>query len=161
MSGKIRITNFLIVLITLITLLSNILSLTYAQNRTNPATETSRLEIYPNYRSLSVELFYHGDDDNDNHASFTYRKVGEKGFKNGVDMTPFRDSKLWRAGIFPLDPGVAYEIVATIQDKDGIKNSELKMTVWTLPIVTENKKESKFYVSTKGNDNNSGTKRKP
>ncbi|MFC2076901.1 DUF1565 domain-containing protein, partial [candidate division KSB1 bacterium] len=136
-------------------------AVTFGQAGFTTRTGTSVMEVCPNYYSMSLELSYQGDDDADNVASFVYRMIGEDKWLNGVDMTPFRDSKLWRAAIFPLEPGTAYEIVATVEDADGVREETIAQAARTRPVITEAGDGPTVYVSHKGVDNNPGTKRKP
>lgn len=118
------------------------------------------VELYPTYTAVGIELPYTGDQNANATAEFEWRRLGERDWRNGVDMTIDRTSRLIRASIWPLAPGETVEVRLTLSDPDVVYEPIMHQ-VTTRAMVVENTGGRTLHVSSDGNDTNPGSRDLP
>ena len=121
--------------------------------------EPGEMELYPTPLAIGIEIPYSGDDDGDAAAEFVWRRAGESGWHNGVDMTIDRERRFIHASIWPLEQGETIEVRVTFADEDAALTIEGEVTTRTL--VLENSAGAVYYVSPGGDDAGPGSKEAP
>ena len=96
-----------------------------------PANGTApvRLELYPNFETLSVYAYYSGDANANNDARLEYR-TSDGQWREGHHLTRIGNA-LWTGSIFRLGSGTPYVVRVTFSDPDGITGSPLEGNVST------------------------------
>lgn len=119
-----------------------------------------RVELYPTWSAVGLEIPYTGDDNHNAMAQFTWKLVGEKKERLGVDMTFDRKRRLIWASIWPLELDQKIELEITLSDPDSPDLKPLRAAVRTRAMQLEPVGRN-YYVSPAGDDANPGTKEKP
>src|SRR5574337_531806 len=88
----------------------------------NPTT-VSRLELYPNFQTISVYAYYSGDANSNNDTRLEYRKSGGA-WGEGHHLTRLAGG-LWTGSIFWLEPASRYEVRVTFTDPNGVQGENL------------------------------------
>src|SRR5688572_14489365 len=78
-----------------------------------------RVELYPTWSAVGLEIACTGDDNHNGTAQFTWKLAGEKKERLGVDMTFDRKRRLIWASIWPLEQGQTIEVEITFSDPDS------------------------------------------
>lgn len=125
------------------------------------AIKPGKIELYPTYAAVGIEVAYNDDANGNASASFQWRKAGEEAWRHGVDMTIDRKHKLIWASIWPLEQGENIEVHIRFSDPD-IKDIGMG---WTGKTTTRKfnftPKGRTFHVAPTGDDANAGTQDKP
>jgi len=125
------------------------------------ATTSAKIEAYPTYRAIGIEVSYSGDDNANGSAEMVFRKVGAADWRNGVDLTPDRKRRTWCGSIFPCQEGEAYEISVALRDPDRGPANELHARAQVRKIVDHAAGGRDYFVSPEGDDANPGTREAP
>ena len=126
--------------------------------RAGDVVEPAGMELYPTYYAVGIEIPYIGDDDGDAAAEFVWRRAGESGWHNGVDMTIDRAKGFIWASVWPLDEGTTIEVKVSITDPDAGGGITREAAVTTRKMLLEPSGDGrKFYVSPAGGDASEGT----
>ena len=94
----------------------------------DPVTST-RMELYPNFETLSVYLHYSGDANANSSVAMEYRKAGGEWIE-GHPLTRIYESQ-WAGSIFWLDPAAVYEVRVKLSDPDGVSEETISATATT------------------------------
>ncbi len=87
------------------------------------ATTPVRLELYPNFHTLSVYAHFSGDANSNNATRLEYRQAGGS-WRPGHPLTRISGT-LWTGSVFWLAPGGKYDVRVTFTDPDGVKPAAL------------------------------------
>jgi len=129
--------------------------------RAADAVSPGRLELYPTWSAVSIEVAYSGDDNRNSRCSFVWRVKGAEEWRNGVDMTYDRKRRLVWASIWPFDEGTAVEVKVTFSDPDAGDLKPLAGETRTRKMLLEPAGGRRLVVSPGGSDSNAGTKDAP
>ncbi|MCE9614204.1 MAG: hypothetical protein K8T26_08000 [Lentisphaerae bacterium] len=119
------------------------------------------LELYPTYSAVGLEMSYQGDANTNVSALMSWRRVGESGWRDGVDVTIDRERHLMWASIWPLEQNEPIEVKLAFSDPEPLPEPRLMQTR-TRRMVLNTVGGRTLYVSpTVGDDDNPGTKAAP
>jgi hypothetical protein len=93
------------------------------------ATSIRRLELYPNFQTISVYAFYEGDANSNNDTRLEYRREGGD-WREGHHPTRLAGG-VWTGSMFWLDPATRYEVRVTFTDPDGVDGGGLLGSITT------------------------------
>jgi len=93
------------------------------------ATTTDKLELYPNFQTLSVYAYFSGDANSNNATTLDYRPAGG-GWRQGHPLTRI-SAGLWTGSIFWLTPGQRYEVRVRFSDPDGVASPSVTASAVT------------------------------
>ncbi|MBI3824313.1 MAG: sulfatase-like hydrolase/transferase, partial [Planctomycetes bacterium] len=120
-----------------------------------------KVEMYPTYAAIGIEVAYTGDDNDNAQASFVWRKASESTWRNGVDMTFDRKRKLIWASIWPLEQDETIAIQITFEDPDAKDQKQKWNGVHVTRKFNFTPQGRTFYVAPTGSDADAGSKDKP
>jgi hypothetical protein len=130
----------------------------WADNAIKPA----KVELYPTHAAIGIEASYTDDDNENAQASFVWRKVGEKTWRNGVDVTFDRKRRLVWASIWPLEQGEVIDVEIDFSDPDIKEKKRLFLSgTATTRKFNFTPQGRTLYVAPAGDDANAGSKEKP
>lgn len=143
----------------------------------NGITDTvfTKMELVPTYESISIYSSFTGDENQNNNATFQWRKVGDASWIQGMDMTPDRRVLVtggpnswtnpykdqWRASILMVKPHTEYEVKVTYTDPDGVVGNNEQTQIIKTRSDSFQSNGKNFYVATNGSDSNPGTESQP
>ncbi len=93
------------------------------------AVTSTRLELYPNFTTLSVYLHYSGDANANSSVAMEYRKADGEWIE-GHPLTRIYESQ-WAGSLFWLDPAAGYEVRVKLSDPDGVSEETISATTTT------------------------------
>jgi hypothetical protein len=138
-----------------------------------PGDETTvgSLDLTATFECISVYSNFSDDDNEDNFASFEWRKAGGS-WKQGMALTVDRRATVtsedgtytndfqnqWRGSILGLTPGTQYEVRVTYTDPNGVFGiNPVTRTITTRSDSFTLGSGDTYYVATNGSDSNPGT----
>lgn len=121
-----------------------------------------RVELYPTWSAVGVEVSFAGDDARQTEPSLKWRRAGEKPWRNGVEMTVDRDKRYLWASIWPLEQGEAIDVRIDFADPRGEAPAAFEGTTSTKVMMLDPPAgATRYYVSPDGNDFKPGTRQRP
>ena len=121
-----------------------------------------KVELYPTWSAVGIEVSYAGDDTNETQGSFVWRRDGETQWRNGVDMTFDRARKFIWASVWPLEQGETIQVRIDATGPRAEKPYSWQGVVATKAMVLEPARGAAvYYVSPEGSDVNPGTRELP
>ena len=134
-----------------------VINLTFAtavQASTLNVPELGKVEVYPTYKAIGIEITLDKNVKNILPVEFYYKLSFKKEWLPGVELSFDKSSNTLRGSVFPCIPGENYDIKFKGKTETILHSK-------TLQIISEFKAAKEYYVSPDGNDNNPGTKLKP
>ncbi len=120
-----------------------------------------RLELYPTWSAVGLELAWEGDADRNATAAFRWRRAGEPDWRPGVELTYDRQRRLAWASIWPLEQGERLEVLVEFADSGAERITPLSATVQTRRLPLDPQELPAVYVSPEGDDAGPGTREAP
>ena len=120
-----------------------------------------RLEVYPTWSAVGVELAYSGQFGPEARPLLFWRFAGEAYWSNGVEMTVDTERSLILASIFPLEPSRQIDLRVLFYEPNSSEQPSLEASTATLALELAPAGGRSLYVAPSGNDSAAGTQETP